>query len=344
MLAGGRSERWVAFWASVPGLMAALALVVVLGRSHERSAGLAAGLLCAAHPLACFVSARVLPDELYGAALFLGLLAWQRSMRSVREPHVLGSAALAGLFLSAASLTRVAALGVVLMLVVTGVLVSAPPVARKRRRRPRRGRRRWIMELANVRTPRPTCVRGVAHRIQLLAREAADRYGFADDFASARARAHELMTRKQEPKRRGRRRFGPARSRRGTPGRSTQDSWEPDLAGREPSAFVRETMRVWACVVLDARRDRVADGGVRSHLASTRGAGPRRPAASALQGRPVRFPQVSSRAWSWFHVAIYAAICPMARYSVQVYPLMCYLAGAAFAGGARERVAYQQPT
>ena len=30
------------------------------------------------------------------------------------------------------------------------------------------------------------------------------------------------------------------------------------------------------------------------------------------------------------HLAIYAAVCPMARYSVQLYPVLCYLAGTVF--------------
>jgi len=32
------------------------------------------------------------------------------------------------------------------------------------------------------------------------------------------------------------------------------------------------------------------------------------------------------------HVVVYAAICPMARYSVQVYPLLSYLAGVGVSG------------
>jgi 4-amino-4-deoxy-L-arabinose transferase-like glycosyltransferase len=75
MLLGGRSSRWVSLWASVPGLLAAAAVFIALHRSHGQRAALVGGLLCAAHPLSCFVSARVLPDEFYGALLLLGLLA-----------------------------------------------------------------------------------------------------------------------------------------------------------------------------------------------------------------------------------------------------------------------------
>ena len=317
----------------------------MLGRSHERSAGLAAGLLCAAHPLACFVSARVLPDELYGAALFLGLLAWQRSMRSVREPHVLGWAALAGLFLSAASLTRVAALGVVLMLVVTGVLV-----------RPRR----WLASAAVVlvaagvvgswswRTSallgRPAFVESLTGYNFWLG-EAADRYGFADDFASARARAHELMTREA-----GTEETRSASFWSGTLSPRDARTFDARLVGAglrrvvsHPLSYARRCVfgLVWFWMRAETVSRTVEYALISLPLVALGLVGLRR---ALLQGPPGALPAGLVAGVVVFHVAIYAAICPMARYSVQVYPLMCYLAGAAFAGGARERVAYQQPT
>jgi 4-amino-4-deoxy-L-arabinose transferase-like glycosyltransferase len=345
MFAGGRSARWLAFWVSVPGLMAALALVIMLGRSHGRSAGIAAGLLCAAHPLACFVSARVLPDEFYGAFLLLGLMAWQRSMRSVREQHVLAWAALAGVLLSAASLTRVTAVGAVLLLVVTGVLA-----------RPRRWLASAVVALVatgllgawswrtSALVGRPAFVESLGGYNFWLG-EAADRYGFAADFGGARARAHELMAREA-----------------GTQETRSPSFWYGTLSPPDARDFNDRLVgaalrRIVSGPFSYARR--CASGFLwfwtRAETASR-----------TMQYAVLSLPLVALSVFgSWrltrqphpgtppaglvvgiilVHVAIYAAICPMARYSVQVYPLMCYLAGAAFSGGVRQRVAYQQPT
>jgi 4-amino-4-deoxy-L-arabinose transferase-like glycosyltransferase len=345
MLVGGRSEGWIALWASIPGLIAALAIVGVLGASYGRSAGLAGGILCAADPLACFVSARALPDEFYGAALLLGLLAWHSSMRAVRKPHVLGWAVLAGVLLSAASLTRATAVGVVLVLVAMGALV-----------RPRR----WLASAAVIlvatgllgswawRTSalagRPALVESLVGYNFWLG-EAADRYGFAADFGQARARAHQLMA--QEA---------------GTEETRSPSFWCGTLGPRQAPDFDARLVEAGRRSVVSrplAYARRCAAGllwfWIRSETVS-------RTMQYALLSLPLVALSVFG-AWRLSqrprpggpparlavgvvvaHVALYAAICPMARYSVQVYPLMCYLAGAALAGRTRERVAYQQPT
>jgi hypothetical protein len=175
--------------------------------------------------------------------------------------------------------------------------------------------------------------------------EAADRYGFAADFGHARARAHELMAREA-----------------GTLETGSSTFWCGTLAPREARDFDEQLVkaglrRVVSRPISYARRcvaglmwfwirsetlsqtTRYAALSVPLVALSVFGAWTlgRRPPPGALPAWLVVGVVVA-------HVAIYAAICPMARYSVQVYPLICYLAGAAFTGRTRDRVAYQQPT
>ena len=341
MSIGGRAEGWIAFWACIPGLIAAAAIALVLARSYGRLSGLAGGLLCAAHPLACFTSARALPDEFYGAALLCGLLAWQGSLRSRTTARVLGWGALAGVLLSAASLTRVTAIVVVIALVSIGLLGK-----------PRRALTGAVMGLIalcflGTWTWRTSALVGRPAFIESLAGynfwlgAAADRYGFATDFGQARARAHELMA--QEA---------------GTPETRSPSFWYASLTPREARDFDRRLLAAGMRSIGDhplSYAGRCAAGvlwfWIRAETAS-------RTAQYALVALPLvalavfglsrllarpgqaALPTGVVVAAVVFHVAIYAAVCPMARYSVQVYPLLCYLAGA----GLRERVAYGQPT
>jgi 4-amino-4-deoxy-L-arabinose transferase-like glycosyltransferase len=339
MLLGGRSTGWVAFWACVPGLLAALTIAIVLGRSHGRIVGLAGGLLCAAHPLVCFVSARALPDEFYGAALFVGLVAWQRSLRSVRTPHLLGWATLAGLLLCAASLTRVTALGVLIVLAAIGLLT-----------RPRRLRSCAVVVLvaASLLGPwtwrtsalvgRPTFVESLAGYNFWLG-ESADRYGFAPDFGVSRARAHELMAREA-----------------GTQETRSPSFWYATLSPREARTFDEKLVDagltrigklplsyagrcvsglLWFWIRAETAPRTIQYALIALPLVALSLFGLSRMLA---RPEPGELPVGLVVAIVVFHVVIYAASCPMARYSVQVYPLMCYLAAAGFAHGGRKLV------
>lgn len=328
MLVGGRSASWIAFWASLPGLIAALAIAVVLRRSHGPTAGLAGGLLCAAHPLACFVSARLLPDEFYGAALLAGLVAWHSSLRSARTLRMLGWAALAGVLLSAASLTRATALCVVFALVATVGLVRPRPLAS--------GAvvilvaasllGAWTWRTSNL-VGRPAFVESLAGYNFWLG-EAADRNGFAGSFGEARARAHELMAREA-----------------GTPETRSPSFWYGRLTPREARAFderlasaglrrigdapVSYAKRFLAGLLWFWIRAETVPRTIQYALVSLPLLGLALFGLGRLFGtpRPGALPAGLVTITIVVHLVIYAAVCPMARYSVQVYPLMCYLAG-----------------
>jgi hypothetical protein len=333
MSIGGRSEGWVAFWACVPGLLAAAAIAALLARSYGRNAGLAGGLLCAAHPLACFVSARALPDEFYGAALLLGLVAWQSSLRSPRIWHVVGWGGLAGALLASASLTRVTAVGVLILLVVSGLRIKPRP---------------WIpcavvmVVAAAILAPwmwrtsalvgRPAFVESLAgYNFWLGA--AADRYGFASDFGQARERAHTMMEREA-----------------GAQEVRSPSFWYATLSPRQARAFDDDLRTaawrsiaqrpfsyaarcgsglLWFWIRAETAPRTVQYAVVALPLLAMSVFGLSklfaRPELGALSARLVVTVVVA-------HVLVYAAICPMARYSVQVYPLICYLAGVVFAG------------
>lgn len=305
-----RSARWIGFWASLPGLAAAVAIAHVLSRSPGKPAALVGGLIAAAHPLSCFVSARLLPDEVYGALLAMGVLAGIASLRS--GP---GWAVAAGAAFAAASLTRLTALGVLAVLVVMGLAAGA------------RARRAAIVMAIVAAIPiggwavRTTSLAGAPTIVESLAGynywlgETADRYGFRPGFAESRRLAHALMH---------------------------VDPGFHYAALTPPEAHA-----------LDARLSRDARRSIREapfHFAKRlltgllwywiRGESVSRTiqyAAVALpvvvlgvlgfRSRPREVPMVLIVAVVLLHVVVYAALCPMARYSVQLYPWLSYLAG-----------------
>ena len=333
MLAGGRSPGWISFWSSIPGLVAAAVIFFVLDRSHGRRAALVGGLLCAVHPLSCFVSARVLPDEFYGALLLLGLVTigdtplFLTKLPGYRVARKQGSVpyarvAVAGVLLSLAGLTRATA-----VLVIGAVVVSALAV------RPRRVRVAMTIGLIGLVmlgawTLRTSALVGKPAFVESLGGynfwlgEAVDRYGFAADFGQARERAHELMA-----------------AEAGTPETRSPSFYYGALGPHE----ARE---------LD---ERLSDAAVK--LVETAPLHYLRRCVAGLvwfwvraetvtrtfQYALVALPLFAMGLFGLFrsgsrvliftvlaHVAIYAAICPMARYSVQLYPLLCYLAGTVF--------------
>ena len=149
--------------------------------------------------------------------------------------------------------------------------------------------------------------------------EAADRFGFAVDFGQARERAHELMA-----------------AEAGTPETRSPSFLHVTLPPREAreldEKLVRAAVRAVAARPF-AYAKRVAAGlfwfWVRAETAT-------RTFQYALVALPLvvlglfGLARSGSRLLIFVvvaHVVIYAAICPMARYSVQLFPLLCYLAG-----------------
>jgi 4-amino-4-deoxy-L-arabinose transferase-like glycosyltransferase len=333
MSIGGRSEGWVAFWACVPGLIAAATIATILSRTYGRSAGLAGGLLCAVHPLACFMSARVLPDEFYGATLFLGLVAWQSSLRSARTWQVAGWAGLAGVLLASASLTRVTAIGVLLFLMAFHLWIKP---------------RRWLscavtlVVAAAILAPwtwrtsalvgRPTVVESLAGYNFWLG-SAADRYGFASGYGQARERAHALMAEEAGADEV----LSPAfryptlspRQARELDDKLRGAAWR-SIASR-PFAYAARcgSGLLWFWIRAETAQRTIQYALVALPLIAMGLFGLRKLSA---RPDPAPLPVGLVVAIILAHLLVYAAICPMARYSVQVYPLVCYLAGAGFAG------------
>jgi hypothetical protein len=252
--------------------------------------------------------------------LIVGLILWRSAIETGSGRDVVSRAALAAAALSVAALARTTA-----VLVIAGILGSALFV------RPRRVLAFGVLLLVSVgvlgawtwRTSslvgRPAFVESLAGYNFWLG-EAAERYGFAADFGQARERAHELMA-----------------VEAGTPETRSPSFLYVTLPPRQAREFDEKLVRA----------------GIRS-IAARPGAYAKRVAAGVLwfwvraetatrtfQYTLVAIPLVAlglfglARGGSGplaaillAHVVVYAAICPMARYSVQVYPLLCYLAGA----------------
>lgn len=120
-MAAGRSVRWLGLWASLPGIITAVCIAIMLQRSHGGTAAITGGLIAATHPLSCFVSGRLLPDEFYGALLFIGLVAWRAATNVRRTYDLVGWSAAAGVAIGIASLTRVTAVGVLAILAIVSL-------------------------------------------------------------------------------------------------------------------------------------------------------------------------------------------------------------------------------
>lgn len=336
MLAGGRSPGWLAIWAALPGCIAATVVAAVLARSHGAFAGLAGGLIAAAHPLAVFASARLLSDEAYGACLLLALIAWRRAVRA--EAPRWGWAALAGGLLAAASLTRPTGLAVA-ALVIAWTLATA-------------GRAKGLRVAGVIALAIAFPTAGWAIRSSRLAGapvfiealpgynfwlgEADSRFGFASGFGEARARAHTLIA-----------------AEAGEPRAAAPGFRYADLAPRDLHAFDEKLTRAaierveaaplayarrclsglfWYWTRGEARARTIEYAIVAFPFVVLAAIGWRRAAGSgAGDGLPVRL----AAAVVILHVVAYAAICPMARYSVQLYPVMGYFAGIGCASLAR---------
>ena len=336
MLAFGRSPGWLAIWASIPGCLAASVLAAVLARSFGPAAGLAGGLIAAAHPLAVFASARLLSDEAYGACVLLALLAWRRAIRSAESSP--GWAVLAGGLLAAASLTRPTGLAVA-ALVIAWTLATC-------------GRAKGLRVAAAIALAVALPAAGWAVRSSRLAGaptyiealpgynfwlgEADARFGFASGFGEARARAHALIAAEA----------GAVRA--AAPGFRYADLTPPELHAFDatlkraaierveaaPLAYARRCLSglLWFWIRAEAKARTIQYAIVALPLVALAAIGWRRAArGGAGNALPVRL----AAAVVILHVVAYAAICPMARYSVEVYPTMAYFAGIGCASLAR---------
>ena len=331
----GRSVRWLGFWAAIPGLAAALGTALALNRSHGRAAALAGGLIAAAHPLPIFFSARLLPDEAYGAWLLLGVASWIAATRSEGAGARIAWGASAGVLLAAASLTRVTALlAVAILAIVTVVrwprargaagvatlLVCIPVGA-------------WAVRTSAL-AGAPVIVESLPGYNFWLG-ESAARSGFSSGYAESRRRAHDLMAEEA-----------------GTPETASPSFWYLTLSPRDLHAF-DATLRRSAVRTIERRplayAERVAAGlfwfWTRAESRSTT-------LGYAVVALPVLALALAGMSRATIvpasivlgHLVLYAAICPMARYSAEVYPAIALLAGVGVArlggraGRSRSRV------
>jgi hypothetical protein len=251
-----------------------------------------------------------------------------------------------GLLLAAAAVTRVTAVVVLVIVVASGVVARRRAAAAGAALVAVAALGPWLVRSTAL-AGRPTLVESLAGYNFWLG-ESADRFGFAPDFGTARERAHRLMTEEA-----------------GTIETRTPSFWYGTLTPREAAAFDRRL--VGAGARLAAGRPfhylKRCLAGVAWFWVRAETVG--RTAEYAALALPVvslsllglarlaRSPGSSPVTAGLLvavvavHLAVYAAVCPMARYSVQLYPLMGYLAGVALSprgAPASKRVADEQPS
>jgi hypothetical protein len=316
-----RARPWIALWSEIPGELAAIGVSLLLMRTHGSRAALWGGLLVAANPLALFASARLLPDEFYGTVLIGGMAAWTQAFRD-GDRWTLWSI-VSGVLLGVAALTRVTAVGVLGLLIVmtwgrerrckqvclVATLVAALPVGA------------WALRTTAL-AGTPTLIDSLPGYNFWLG-EAADRNGFAASFAESKRRAHALMTAEA----------------------GTTETADPSF--RYMTLDPRQT-RAFDAKLVSAARTRILHHPMSYALRFVKGLvwfwcraeTSTRTLHYALVSLPFLLLAFAGLRVSWcdaqartlamviaLHVVVYAAICPMARYSVQLSPILGMLGG-----------------
>jgi len=121
---GGDSPAWLGFWSGVPTLL----LAWFLGRTIARRFGVipaaVAVVALTSHPVAVVLTARVLPDEFYGALGMGACLACVSATRATTSRAKLAFAALAAMLLGAHMLARSTGVLTLVAIVMTGAFFS----------------------------------------------------------------------------------------------------------------------------------------------------------------------------------------------------------------------------
>ena len=89
MITGGFDPRWLRLWSSVPVLILAPFVIVLMARRHGTIAAFAAGLILLFHPLPGKLSARIMSDEFFAVCGFAAILVWDAALRSARPRRTL---------------------------------------------------------------------------------------------------------------------------------------------------------------------------------------------------------------------------------------------------------------
>jgi hypothetical protein len=277
----------------------------------------AAAALAGLHPLPLFTAARGMADEFCGVLGLAGLVAWRCAETSARRAWLWALAS--GLALGAAMLTRATALLFLMALLAVALLSRAswrrallvacvalgPVLAWSLRSSRLEGRLVFVHSMA-------------AYNFWLG--EAQDRFGLAGDLGSLRARAIPLMAREA----------GVDPTEAGTLWFAQSPEQTARLETKLGDAAVRRIMRdplgYAARVSRGLLRFWIAGDTRSTTLVYTAVAVPFL-ALLLLGARRARDPLLAAILLATaLHALLYAAVCPMARYSVAVYPACALLA------------------
>ncbi len=92
ILTGGEGHGWLAFWTSLPAIFASAAIAGILAARVGLIAGLAGGLVAAAHPLPVIVSGRILSDEFSGVLAVAAIWLLPLALRDMNAAIAAGAA------------------------------------------------------------------------------------------------------------------------------------------------------------------------------------------------------------------------------------------------------------
>ncbi len=106
MSLGVSDQRWLAFWGSIPGVLAGLWVGWACLRRYGRWSAALAWAICLVHPLPAFASARVMGDEFFASLGVGAVAAWSEARVAASRHQRTRWAAVSGVFLALHILAR----------------------------------------------------------------------------------------------------------------------------------------------------------------------------------------------------------------------------------------------
>jgi hypothetical protein len=103
---GGGNVRWLAFWGGLPGLLVGAWLASLVAGRWGTVGGLVTGAVAVFHPLPSLIAARGMGDDFYGALGAAALVTWVAATASTHPRRGLVLVAAAGLLLAVQILAR----------------------------------------------------------------------------------------------------------------------------------------------------------------------------------------------------------------------------------------------
>jgi hypothetical protein len=324
---GGSGTGWLGLWGSLPGVVATGVLVFWIGRRFGALAAVVAGCVGALHPLPAFTAARVMGDDFYAALGLLGMFLWWSALQISAERRAAGLAGVAGLLFAIQTLTRPSGLIALLVAVAFGMW-----------RRPRRPGLIVLLVVVSLAAPLAWSIRSSRLEGRPVFVQSMTAYNFwvgegLDRLGSSSGPAG----RWEEVLRSVRIRAGvpadeAARFRYITLTPREAASMETRLAAEvrrsvvaEPGAFLarwtRGTYHYWFRAQSTQRTRQYLVAALPVLVLAGLGAATLRGGADGIQLLRMLL------AYVLLHNLAYAAVLPMARMSVQVYPAVAALAG-----------------